>query len=399
MRQDSRHRRFAVSGFSRGRRLGVCLLVFALTSAGVIAFGEREAEPPPLDSPPPFVPTVTVSIPTDVPPAIAAAAAPAPPAPAFVSRQPDAKLVEAWAEFRNARQPLDAFLEEHFARYEAQARAPRPAPVVVAAPPQPRTVDNPEWLMLDRQLTQLRERLADLLIDRTELHPDVIETKRRMAEIEQAAAGVRRRIPAPEEAEGQTPEHQPAMCQESGSPDAAVGSAVAEDRVEASAAAQLAEVEAYRRYRQALANEETAFDARIVEAMRPAPPPVEVARHESVPELAPPVITIDAPTLDAAAAPSTSGSRRPWFAALAAGLVIAAGATMMMTGAGIDLPLVDPAEARETLAAPIVAEIHATRLSRPRSVLRQSAQVLKFAWIAGGCVTIGCVLGVLYCLQ
>ena len=87
-------------------------------------------------------------------------------------------------ELLRVRADLDAFAKR-------PAKPPQ-SPVVEADPP---LVENPVWLDLDAELTQMRERRAELLVDRTPLHPAVKHAEIRIAELERQLAATPRELP------------------------------------------------------------------------------------------------------------------------------------------------------------------------------------------------------------
>ena len=90
-----------------------------------------------------------------------------------------------------------------FRRQLADAAAKPPAAVQQQEKPLPPMIDNPEWLDLNSQLTDLQRRHDRLLVDRTPLHPAVQDAvmriedlKRRMAAIPQQVVGKQPENPA-----------------------------------------------------------------------------------------------------------------------------------------------------------------------------------------------------------
>ena len=90
---------------------------------------------------------------------------------------------------------LDAFVEHQFKQQESRQEEPAPEPVVEEPPVQPppteyMAVDNPEWVTLNAQLEQLRRNLEKMLMDRTELHPAVEESRLRISVFEDKLATI-----------------------------------------------------------------------------------------------------------------------------------------------------------------------------------------------------------------
>ena len=65
-----------------------------------------------------------------------------------------------------------------------------------ALAPTPSLVDNPAWLDLQRQLADLQQRRARLLVDRTPIHPEVQQTEIRIADLQRQLEATERLFPA-----------------------------------------------------------------------------------------------------------------------------------------------------------------------------------------------------------
>ena len=105
------------------------------------------------------------------------------------------ELVErARQDHRKNQERLQAFQREQreAALAQTQANASR------QEMPQPTVIENPRWLDLHRQVSDLQRRREQLLQDRTPLHPMVQETTARLAEAQQQLAAIPQQIPSNE---------------------------------------------------------------------------------------------------------------------------------------------------------------------------------------------------------
>ena len=89
---------------------------------------------------------------------------------------------------------------ENAARLETFERQQREAAQSLAdasrqETPQPATIDNPVWLDLQRQVSDLERRRDQLLVDRTPLHPAVQEIEGQLADVKGQLAATSRQIP------------------------------------------------------------------------------------------------------------------------------------------------------------------------------------------------------------
>ena len=75
---------------------------------------------------------------------------------------------------------------------ESHRAAAKPA----AASADASLVDNPAWLDLQRQLADLRQRRARLLVNRTPIHPEVQQTEIRIADLQRQLEATERFVPA-----------------------------------------------------------------------------------------------------------------------------------------------------------------------------------------------------------
>lgn len=78
---------------------------------------------------------------------------------------------------------------------QCQKRPQATTSVVPQADSQPPMIENPRWLDLRRQISDLKQRREQLLQDRTPLHPAVQEIATRLTELEQQLAVIPQKIP------------------------------------------------------------------------------------------------------------------------------------------------------------------------------------------------------------
>lgn len=100
-------------------------------------------------------------------------------------------------QFLAAGSRLEEFLQRHFQEHQSPAAAMstlRPPPAPSAEPGLP-MIDNPHWVELDHQREELARHRAELLVERTPLHPEVRDVELRIAQLEQRLEGMPRQIP------------------------------------------------------------------------------------------------------------------------------------------------------------------------------------------------------------
>jgi hypothetical protein len=73
---------------------------------------------------------------------------------------------------------------------ELMAKANRPGTL------QPAVIDNPRWTDLQRQISDLDRRRQQLLVDRTPLHPVVLEVEERLTDVRKQLAATPKQIPS-----------------------------------------------------------------------------------------------------------------------------------------------------------------------------------------------------------
>lgn len=251
---------------------------------------------------------------------------------------------------------LDAFRRQLVLAAEAAAKArstvepPRPLP--------PRLVDNPQWLDLDHQLTELQWWHEQLLVDRTPLHPTVRDFAGRIAGFKEQLAAIPRQIPDTQagEANAKPPSAPPPM------PEALVTTTDQETLAELTAAVE--------RTRQACEEAESA-DAQAI------------AVRQTVPQF-----TIDrAKVVEDSSAPDY-GWRRLMGTAVMAGLLMAIGIASLWAGAKIEPAVGTIEEVRHDVGAPVVAIIPADNpLPDPAATGRGQVRSRR-ALIAAGLVLI-----------
>ena len=255
---------------------------------------------------------------------------------------------QAQRQFHEATSRLDAFLDRQQQTAREAARR--------IVPSGPAMVDNPNWVQQDHQLGELRRRRADLLKDRTPLHPAVQDVDRRIEEVGQQLASMPRQIPAEPKAVGPMP---PAV-----GPSPAAPPNLAELQQLQQAVGQ-----ASRASEETIRLEQQAWHVRLLE-----------------------------PKIDLELASSPSGPSRfhsrfsTLLAALAAGTSIVTGLAMISTGAAIQPSLATVAELQAVLPVPIVGIIPETDPNCPSAGRRSRQRLFRVVlMVAGLLVMAGCV--------
>lgn len=252
-------------------------------------------------------------------------------------------------ELTRAKARLDGFFDRHF---EQLGSATEPQPKVlsddpagaedipaVESPgadtavlprpdPRPMTVDNPDWIALAGQLDELKQRRAEMLIERTKFHPKVLQADIEIAAAERRLQTVARQIPG----------SPPAL------PEAVVPELQGESLVEQPAA------ELARMFRNLKADADTAVDAyrRASEAESAA-----WQRHQQQPQ-------IELVLAEATVAPASSKPPTGLLSlALVAGLAAVAGVGLFCGGVAMEptLNTIDQIEA--ALAVPVIGTVAA----------------------------------------
>ncbi len=191
------------------------------------------------------------------------------------------------------------------------------------AKPRAAMVMNPRWLELERQSAELTRRREELMIDRTPLHPAVMEVSDKIVEIERKMADIPREIPdAKAEAEIEAAERQAVerLAQSGGRKHAELAAAVNQTRKDCAAAE---------------------FAARQAAERRKSPPRYSIGQA-GVLENPPPV---------------DYGWRRLMWTTLATGLMMVFGFGTLSLGTGIEPPVATAAEVREKTRKSIIGRI------------------------------------------
>jgi capsular polysaccharide biosynthesis protein len=273
----------------------------------------------------------------------------------------DAKTT-ADQSLREARSRLESVYERQL-RVQQETLNTREAARVVPPPAPPQT-ENPEWAELNRQLSTLRERRTEALVQRTPLHPELLDLDARIQQVEQQLAATPRLVTA-----GLAPATPGAPAVEE-MPAIAPKSVPQADSVELQTAKDAAD-------RARHAAEEAAGAERRAEQQAQNEPAVELelARYEA-----------------SASAPRSAMPQL--MAALAAGLSTIAGLGMIVAGAAIEPRLATVHEVQTAVHVPVLAVLPQDRPSnRPREsagrqrLLRAALMVLGVALMAG-CVAV-----------
>ena len=301
----------------------------------------------------------------------------------------------AQQEFLRAKAHLEEFAQQHLASLQpgepaktvdadqeqadrglpssVQARPSAPQTPAATTPPDQPSVgapppgDNPEWIELSERLAALKRRRAELLTDRTPLHPEVQETEQRIAALERQLAATPREVSA-------KPSDESAAADPSSS---AQGPAPpvppAGDRSETARAFQTLKQAADQTtaaYVQAFQQERRAWE-----------------EHQREPR-----IELDLARPGQNRVPPAPARLALLLTALAAGLTVAAGVVMISAGAAVQSPLTSVEQVRSALPVPVVGtipEIHPT--SQPTTELRRPG-LIRWTLIAGGlALIVGCL--------
>lgn len=264
-------------------------------------------------------------------------------------QQADEPYREAQKAVENAQRELadsQARLEEFHQTLAAQALRPP-----TTESPKPAMADNPEWLVLDRQLRVLRQRREELLTNRTPLHPAVQNLTVQIEALERQIDDVPRQIA---EKLADVPDKGPALS----TPEMAD-----QDRE------QLEElVVAVEQNLQACKRAEAAEQE--VLAAREAGPEYTVVEAKAV-----------------AAEATSEPARWPlWATTLVAGALMAFGVGAASTGAGIDPPVGTVGQVQAAARAPVLGVIRADRSTADPEKLSLAASKKRRALIALGLI-------------
>ena len=268
--------------------------------------------------------------------------------------------VRAAEELRQATARLDSFVEQ-------QMQQVRPAPQATHAPAANASlVDNPAWLDLNRQIGELQQRVAQLLINRTPIHPEVREAQGRLADMQRRLMETQRWIPG-----RQTGAATPATI-------ASESLAAAQTTISRGADA----VEALKKLKEAVQQATGANDA----ATRTEREALQARQQE-------PQIDLELAQMKAAP-PSLPTPLRLALAAIAAGLTTTVGLGMIATGATIEPTVNSLAQVNAVLTVPVIGVVPETnRLNTARS---SRSTLLRMLWIAtGSIVVVSCVAAML----
>jgi len=296
------------------------------------------------------------------------------------------ELETARQELRAARSHLEWFLERHFREHRARAEqsaATVPEPPSADEPvAEPATIDNPEWVELDRRRRELAQHRSELLVHRTPAHPEVRDVELQIARLKQHLAGIPRKIPAPK-SDSPTVVHPSAgdpatpLAQR---PSVSLGRVLPSEALEEhEEAAQefLALKQAYDQARQShdrLAEKEREAWQRRLQTPKLR---VQLARGCEMSE------------------PRRGSARLP-LVALASGLVLAAGAGMVFVGVGGDQPYHTVAQARRKLPVPVVGTVWAISASQAEAGRRRSPLIGGAALVVYGLILIATCIAILF---
>lgn len=250
---------------------------------------------------------------------------------------------------------LEAFrpqMAEEVAKLQAAVqRRQKPLP--------PPMIDNPQWLKLERQLAELQQRYDELLVERTPLHPLVVDLAGRTAGIQEKLAATPRRIPFARPESPAMPDSSPAA--ETPTTDAEGGDRDI-DRIAKENQTRLAELTA------------------AVERTRKAVEEAEFAETHALQTLqAGPKYTIEPAQVAELLPQPDYGWRRLVWTALFSGVLMAFGVGTVAVGANVEPPVASVAELKADLDVSIVGPIPADEpvanpaaISRRRSFVRHT---------------------------
>ena len=191
------------------------------------------------------------------------------------------------------------------------------------AKPRTAMVTNPRWLELERQSAELTRRREQLMIDRTPLHPAVMEVSDQIVEIERKMADIPREIP------------------------------------DAKAVAEIEAADRQAVERLAKTGERTHADlVAAVEQTQKACAEAEIAERQAAARMQePPRYSIQQAGVVANPLPVDYGWRRLMWTTLAAGMMMVFGFGTLSLGMGIEPPVATAAEVREKTHKSIIGKI------------------------------------------
>ena len=263
-----------------------------------------------------------------------------------------------------------------------EPRQSDPQTPAAATPPTMSPGDNPEWIELSERLAALKRRRAELLTDRTPLHPEVQETDLQIAALKRQLAAIPSQVSA-------KPPDQPAAADQSsgaqGPAPPAGDEAGATGVTPVPPAGNRAETaRTFQTLKQA-ADQTTAAYLKACQEERRA-----WQEHRREPRI----------ELDLAQPSQPRVQPAPprlalLLAALAAGLTVAAGVVMISAGAAVQFPLTTVEQARNALPVPVVGTIPETHPTRQPTTVPRRPRLIRWILIAGGLVVISACVGML----
>ncbi len=298
---------------------------------------------------------------------------------------------QAREDYRRAQAELARFLEAHFAEHQATPDEDMPTAGAAAlanetlpatastgrAPPTP--VQNPEWVELNREVAQVRERLAALRIDRTSAHPAVQEMERRLEEVERRLATVPRELP--QAGAGNLAPDAPKPYVHEATKPAGRSTDPLRRRVE-----RTESLAVYRRHQEAVDRRER--DLQQAEA-------AQRATWERT-AVTPWVVLRLAQTTHVAATETPTPSFL--LTMLAAGLTVAAGVLMVSAGGDLDPPLATVEEVQAKLPVPVMGTVRVA-CAGLRSAPRRRVVAERLGWMVSGlALIVGCIALLWYTL-
>jgi hypothetical protein len=225
----------------------------------------------------------------------------------------------------------------------------------------PAMIDNPVWLDLQRQISDLERRRDQLLVDRTPLHPAVQEIEGRLTEVKQELAATVRQIPD-------------ARVRNGGSPD-----------TPSIALPQIDEIAA-KEHRQKLA-ELTASLGKSRLACQEAERAEQRANQESV---AAPQFAFERPEAVQNPLQVDHGWRRLLWTTFASGLLMVFGIAVVSLGATIEPPLASVDEVEAALGESVLGAFPDDDLEPDVDAIGRQWQLRRTALAAGVILILAC---------
>jgi len=269
----------------------------------------------------------------------------------------------AQQELASAVARLDGALKQHSLK-QSRADESRVAQSQETEPPKPLMIDNPLWLELDRERVALEQRQAQLLVDRTPLHPEVQAVATQIAELREKQARVPRQVPDPSGRVVAAPPKpvQPTVVTE-------------EPQVAGEVAALRVAVEQAKQNAARFAELE-----RQASAQKLAVPQIDLQLAERCHALTRP-LTVSLPLL---------------LIALTSGLAIAIGVGMVLASLHRSHPVRTLAELQSLVPVPIVGTILLAEPSRPRKSSRSIVSLVRALTFTYGLTLITVCLLILF---